>query len=162
MALPDNRSPTALAKDTPSWHDALRLVDSTPLHCGTSRETVKLSDCAGHAGYGYCASHSRSIPQAVSAHLVRRWQDSLQAGIEATQASGEADKSLDPQLTAAAVIAAIEGGVRILLSTGSAAHLEAGLNFCLDRLLVEQDTEKQASARVENSPSYKAEKMHRV
>ena len=50
---------TALAKDTPSWHDVLRLVDSTPLPCGMSRETVKRSDLAGHAGYGYCASHSR-------------------------------------------------------------------------------------------------------
>lgn len=50
---------TALAKDTPSWHDVLRLVDSTPLPCGTSRETVKRSDLSGHAGYGYCASHSR-------------------------------------------------------------------------------------------------------
>ena len=27
--------------------------------CGTSRETVKRSDLAGHAGYGYCASYSR-------------------------------------------------------------------------------------------------------
>jgi hypothetical protein len=50
---------TALAKDTPSWHDVLRLVDSTPLPCGMSRETVKRSDLSGHAGYGYCASHSR-------------------------------------------------------------------------------------------------------
>ena len=29
---------TALTKDTPSWHDVLRLVDSTPLPCGLSRE----------------------------------------------------------------------------------------------------------------------------
>ena len=43
----------------PSWQDVLRLVDSTPLPCGMSRETVKRSDLAGHAGYGYCASHSR-------------------------------------------------------------------------------------------------------
>lgn len=50
---------TALAKDTPSWHDVLRLLDSTPLPCGTSRETVKRSDLSGDAGYGYCASHSR-------------------------------------------------------------------------------------------------------
>ena len=27
--------------------------------CAASRETVKRSDLAGHAGYGYCASHSR-------------------------------------------------------------------------------------------------------
>ncbi|MBT2512520.1 IS982 family transposase [Arthrobacter sp. ISL-30] len=50
---------TALARDTPSWHEVLRLVDSTPVPCGTSRETVNRSDLAGHAGYGYCASHSR-------------------------------------------------------------------------------------------------------
>ena len=50
---------TELARDTASWHDLLRLVDSTPLPCAASRETVKRSDLAGHAGYGYCPSHSR-------------------------------------------------------------------------------------------------------
>ena len=50
---------TELARDTASFHDLLRLVDSTPLPCAASRETVKRSDLAGHAGYGYCASHSR-------------------------------------------------------------------------------------------------------
>ncbi|GHG59954.1 hypothetical protein GCM10012320_34320 [Sinomonas cellulolyticus] len=50
---------TELARDTPTWHELTRLVDSTPLPCGKSRETVKRSDLAGHAGYGYCASHSR-------------------------------------------------------------------------------------------------------
>ena len=50
---------TELARDSASWHDLLRLVDSTPLPCAASRQTVKRSDLAGHAGYGYCASHSR-------------------------------------------------------------------------------------------------------
>jgi hypothetical protein len=50
---------TELARDTASWHDLLRLVDSTPLPCAASRETVKRSELAGYAGYGYCASHSR-------------------------------------------------------------------------------------------------------
>jgi hypothetical protein len=50
---------TELARDTASWHDLLRLADSTPLPCAASRETVRRSDLAGHAGYGYCASHSR-------------------------------------------------------------------------------------------------------
>ena len=50
---------TELARDTPSWSDELRLLDSTPLPCAASRETVKRSELAGHAGYGYCASHSR-------------------------------------------------------------------------------------------------------
>jgi hypothetical protein len=50
---------TELARDTPSWNEITRLIDSTPVPCGKSRETVKRSDLAGHAGYGYCASHSR-------------------------------------------------------------------------------------------------------
>ena len=48
-----------LAVQTPSWCDQLRLVDSTPLPCAASRETVKRSELAGLAGYGYCKSHHR-------------------------------------------------------------------------------------------------------
>ncbi|QDQ93972.1 IS982 family transposase [Rhodococcus sp. WB9] len=48
-----------LAEATPSWFDDLWITDATPVPCGMSRETVKRSDLAGHAGYGYCASHSR-------------------------------------------------------------------------------------------------------
>ena len=48
-----------LARQCPSWTDDLWLVDSTPVECGRSRETVKRSDLAGWATYGYCASHSR-------------------------------------------------------------------------------------------------------
>ncbi|RSM64818.1 IS982 family transposase [Kibdelosporangium aridum] len=48
-----------LAACCPSWFDDLWIADATPVPCGMSRETVKRSDLAGHAGYGYCASHSR-------------------------------------------------------------------------------------------------------
>jgi hypothetical protein len=48
-----------LAMCCPSWFDDLWMTDATPVPCGMSRETVKRSDLAGHAGYGYCASHSR-------------------------------------------------------------------------------------------------------
>jgi hypothetical protein len=48
-----------LAQRCPSWFDDLWITDATPVPCGMSRETVKRSDLAGHAGYGYCASHSR-------------------------------------------------------------------------------------------------------
>ena len=37
----------------------MRLIDATPVPCGASRETVKRSELAGWAGYGYCAAHSR-------------------------------------------------------------------------------------------------------
>jgi hypothetical protein len=48
-----------VAAHTPSWSDQLRLVDSTPVPCAASRETVKRSALAGVAGYGYCKSHHR-------------------------------------------------------------------------------------------------------
>ena len=54
-----SRTVTALARQSPSGHDQVRLIDATPVPCGTSRETVKRSQLAGDAGYGYCASHSR-------------------------------------------------------------------------------------------------------
>lgn len=54
------------ARMSPGYHDPVLLVDSTPVECARSRETVKrggshslpdaLSDAAD---YGYCASHSR-------------------------------------------------------------------------------------------------------
>jgi len=54
------------AAESPGFHDDLLLVDSTPVECARSRETVKRggSSCLGDAlsdaaDYGYCASHSR-------------------------------------------------------------------------------------------------------
>jgi Transposase DDE domain len=48
-----------LAALCPSWADGLRLIDATPVPCGTSRQTVRRSELAGWANYGYCAAHSR-------------------------------------------------------------------------------------------------------
>jgi hypothetical protein len=54
------------ARMSPGFYDDLLLVDSTPVECARSRETVKrsgashLADALGDAAdYGYCASHSR-------------------------------------------------------------------------------------------------------
>ena len=49
----------ALGRDTSVWADDVWVVDSTPVECARSRETVQRSDLAGFAEYGYCASHSR-------------------------------------------------------------------------------------------------------
>jgi hypothetical protein len=49
----------ALAVACPSWCDSWRLLDATPVPCGASRQTVRRSDLAGWAGYGYDPSHSR-------------------------------------------------------------------------------------------------------
>lgn len=53
------RAISYLAWISPSFCDRLRLLDSTPVPCGQSRETVRRSQFAGSAGYGYCRSHSR-------------------------------------------------------------------------------------------------------
>jgi hypothetical protein len=57
---------TELAKHSPGFFDDMLLVDSTPVECARSRETVKrggqssLTDALVNAAdYGYCASHSR-------------------------------------------------------------------------------------------------------
>lgn len=56
----------ALARECPGFWDDLVLLDSTPVECARSRETVKragestLDDAIGNAAaYGYCRSHSR-------------------------------------------------------------------------------------------------------
>ena len=50
---------TLLSQLSPSFCDRLRLLDSTPVPCAASRETVRRSALAGYGGYGYCRSHSR-------------------------------------------------------------------------------------------------------
>jgi hypothetical protein len=44
---------------TPIWSDPVWLVDCIPVECARSRPTVRRSQLAGVAGYGYCPSHSR-------------------------------------------------------------------------------------------------------
>ncbi|MGH2885123.1 MAG: IS982 family transposase [Solirubrobacteraceae bacterium] len=50
---------TQLVVSSPSFCDGLRLLDSTPVPCGQSRETARRSELSGYAAYGYCTSHSR-------------------------------------------------------------------------------------------------------
>jgi len=59
LAAEIGRAINYLAYIAPSFHDRLRLLDSTPVPCGQSRETARRSEFAGYAGYGYCRSHSR-------------------------------------------------------------------------------------------------------
>jgi hypothetical protein len=50
---------SVFASQSPGFYDDLLLVDSTPVECARSRETVKRSALADAADYGYCRSHSR-------------------------------------------------------------------------------------------------------
>jgi hypothetical protein len=61
LTLQIARCVTYLAYISPSFCDRLRLLDSTPVPCGQSRETVRRSEFAGYAGSGYCRSHSQGF-----------------------------------------------------------------------------------------------------
>jgi transposase len=47
------------ARQSPGARDELVLLDSTPVECGRSLDTVRRSQLAEIAGYGYSKSHSR-------------------------------------------------------------------------------------------------------
>ncbi|MCI2422970.1 TetR/AcrR family transcriptional regulator [Saccharopolyspora sp. K220] len=72
--------------------------------------------------------------QAITRRLLEQWQRQVETGIEQMRASGQITREIDPTRTAGALIAAIQGGVTILMSTGSAEHLESVLDLCLDYL----------------------------
>ncbi|MFI5694435.1 TetR/AcrR family transcriptional regulator [Kribbella sp. NPDC051586] len=72
--------------------------------------------------------------QAVTGKLLAQWQHRLEGGIEEMRAAGEIRADVDPARAAAALIAAIQGGVVILMSSGSSTHLEYALDLCLDYL----------------------------
>jgi hypothetical protein len=52
-------APRWLADATPATAEPRRLMDATPLRCGTSAVTARRSDLYGRAGCAYCPSHSR-------------------------------------------------------------------------------------------------------
>ncbi|MFF3174572.1 TetR/AcrR family transcriptional regulator [Streptomyces sp. NPDC057900] len=72
----------------------------------------------------------RSTPgaRAIVVELLRRWQESLAAGVRALRDSGALPADVDADVRAAALLAGIQGGVSILLSTGRSTHLRAALD----------------------------------
>ena len=94
-----------LARDTSMWTDDVWVVDSTPVECARSRDTVRRSDLAGWAEYGYCASHSRYF-WGLRLHMLSTLQG-LPVGFALTGAKADERHVLldilraDPDLTAA-------------------------------------------------------------
>lgn len=66
--------------------------------------------------------------RAVVVELMRQWRADLAAGIRALQGAGLVPADLDVERRAAALLAAVQGGVSILLSTGESVHLRAALD----------------------------------
>ncbi|MET8940346.1 TetR/AcrR family transcriptional regulator [Streptomyces rubiginosohelvolus] len=72
----------------------------------------------------------RSTPgaRAIVTALMRQWQEELARGVRAMQDQGLASPQLDADRTAAALLAGVQGGVTIMMSTGDSTHLRAALD----------------------------------
>ena len=78
---------------------------------------------------------ARPGARAIVAELMRQWQGQLAAGIRALQANGLVPSSaLDVDRTAASLLAGVQGGVAIMMSTGDATHLKAALDTGIEHL----------------------------
>ena len=79
---------------------------------------------------GLIAEAGRATPgaQAISRELFMRWRASIVAGIRAMQERGEISPSVNADRAGAAMLAGIQGGVGVLMSTGDLSYLESALD----------------------------------
>ena len=70
----------------------------------------------------------------VVASLLERWREHIRQGIAGMQRAGLVRAGLDADQVSAAFVAGIAGGVSVLRSTGSTAHLEAAMDTLIDYL----------------------------
>ena len=74
--------------------------------------------------------------QAVTSALIEQWRGEIAAGVRAMQEQGKIAGSVDPSRAAAALLAGIQGGVTVLLSTGDISYLEAALDVGIATLRI--------------------------
>lgn len=115
-----------LGRQTSIANDDVWVVDSTPVECARSRETVKRSDLAGWAEYGYCASHSRFF-WGLRLHLVCTLQG-LPVGWALTGAKADEREVLNAILDATPHLATGRRQVVIADKAYYGRHFEAGLD----------------------------------
>jgi hypothetical protein len=72
----------------------------------------------------------------VVTELLRKWQGEIATGIREMQRQGKVSTKLDADRTAAALLAGIQGGVVVMLSTGQTTHLEAALDLGIQYLRI--------------------------
>jgi AcrR family transcriptional regulator len=78
----------------------------------------------------------RSTPAAriVTTKLIDQWAAEVGAGIRSMQETGRIARAVDAERAARALLAGIQGGVWILLTTGEISHLEAAFDSGLAAL----------------------------
>ncbi|WP_410615486.1 TetR/AcrR family transcriptional regulator [Amycolatopsis sp. lyj-109] len=105
---------------------AVTTLDDVRSRTGTSNSQL----------FHYFPDGKEELPgaQAVVTELLRRWQDEIEAGIRHLQRDGEVGADLDAGRAAAALLAGIQGGVVVMLSTGRIDHREAALDVGIGNL----------------------------
>lgn len=103
------------ASQSPGYHDDLVLIDSTPVECARSVETVRRSALSDAAGYGYCRSHSRWF-YGFRLHLVAAPDGTPRAAV----LTGADDKERDVALRL--LPRALHGGETIIADKGYAGR----------------------------------------
>jgi AcrR family transcriptional regulator len=91
-------------------------------------QTCPLNGLLGQAGRRAPAA------RAVMTGLMQRWEAAIADGIRHMQSTGDIAAEVDADRAAAALLAGIQGGVLLLLSTGRIDHLEAALDLTIDSL----------------------------
>ncbi len=66
--------------------------------------------------------------QALTTRLITTWHDQISAGIRSMQQQGKVAATIDAKQEGAALLAAVQGGVGIMLATGDLSYLEAALD----------------------------------
>jgi len=79
---------------------------------------------------GLIAEVGRTTPgaQAISRELFVKWRAAIVSGIRAMQDKGEISADRDAERAGAALLAGIQGGVGVLMSTGDLSYLESALD----------------------------------
>ncbi|MFE0450894.1 TetR/AcrR family transcriptional regulator [Streptomyces sp. NPDC058914] len=77
---------------------------------------------------------ARPGARAIVTELMRQWQEQLARGMRALQANRLVSPALDVDRTAAALLAGVQGGVAIMMSTGDSTHLRAALDAGIEHL----------------------------
>ncbi|UFS58187.1 TetR/AcrR family transcriptional regulator [Subtercola endophyticus] len=66
--------------------------------------------------------------QRIIVDMYNTWEHALANGVRALQKGGEARADLDPEVAASSLLAGIQGGVLMMLATGTTKNLQAALD----------------------------------
>ncbi|WP_030674424.1 TetR/AcrR family transcriptional regulator [Streptomyces sp. NRRL B-1347] len=143
--FPDGKDELLLAV---ARHEASRVIDEQQPELGSlttwaawhqwrdkvvARYQAQGSDCPLHAALAHLGG-ATDATRTVAGELLGRWQQQLAAGIRHMQGSGEVAAGLDADREAAALLAGIQGGVLIVMTTGGITHLEAAIDLGIAHL----------------------------